>query len=84
MAGSTFWLGEYDLDTISGEPEAAVADSILGLGSRRSAERSSRVLEVVKLRGSNYLSGRHSYRISAAGVSVFPRLADTVDPRTTT
>ncbi len=80
VAGSTFWLGEYDLDTISGEPEAAVADSILGLGSRRSGERSSRVLEVVKLRGSNYLSGRHSYRISAAGVSVFPRLADTIDP----
>jgi circadian clock protein KaiC len=80
VAGSTFWLGEYDLDTISGEPEAAVADSILGLGSRRSGERSRRVLEVVKLRGSNYLSGMHSYRISAAGVSVFPRLADTADP----
>jgi circadian clock protein KaiC len=37
------------------------------------------VLEVLKLRGSNYLSGRHSYRISAAGLSAFPRLADTVD-----
>ena len=59
VAGSSFWLGEYDLDTISGEPEAAVADSILGLGHRRSGERSSRVLEVIKLRGSNYLSGRH-------------------------
>jgi circadian clock protein KaiC len=79
VAGSTFWLGEYDLDTISAEPEAAVADTILGLGSRRSGERSSRMLEVVKLRGSNYLSGQHSYRISAAGLSVFPRLADTGD-----
>jgi circadian clock protein KaiC len=79
VAGSSFWLGEYDLQTISGEPEAAVADSILGLGSRRSAERSSRALEVVKLRGSDYLSGEHSYRISAAGLSVFPRLADIVD-----
>ena len=79
MAGSSFWLGEYDLDTISGEPEAAVADSILGLGYRQSGERSSRLLEVIKLRGSNYLSGRHAYRISAAGLSVFPRLADTVD-----
>ena len=79
VAGSSFWLGEYDLDTISGEPEAAVADSIIGLGYRRSGERSSRVLEVIKLRGSNYLSGQHSYRISAAGLSVFPRLADTVD-----
>jgi circadian clock protein KaiC len=79
VAGSSFWLGEYDLDTISGEPEAAVADGILGLGYRQSGERSSRMLEVVKLRGSNYLSGRHAYRISAAGLSAFPRLADTVD-----
>ena len=79
VAGSSFWLGEYDLDTISGEPEAAVADSILGLGYRQSGERSSRLLEVIKLRGSNYLSGRHAYRISATGLSVFPRLADTVD-----
>jgi circadian clock protein KaiC len=78
--GSSFWLGEYDLDeTDSGEPEFAVADSILGLGSRRTGERSSRVLEVRKLRGSNYLSGQHSYRISTAGLRVFPRLADTVD-----
>jgi circadian clock protein KaiC len=79
VAGSSFWLGEYDLETISAEPEAAVADTILGLGYRQSGQRSSRVLEVVKLRGSNYLSGRHAYRISAAGLSVFPRLADTVD-----
>ena len=79
VAGSSFWLGEYDLDTITGEPEFAVADSILGLGSQRNSERSSRVLEVLKLRGSDYLSGQHSYRISAAGLSVFPRLADTVD-----
>ena len=82
VAGSSFWLGEYDLDTISGEPEAAVADSILLLGSSRAAERSIRRLEVIKLRGSNYLSGRHAYRISAAGLSVFPRLADTVDTST--
>src|SRR5437764_976290 len=39
VAGSSFWLGEYDLETISGEPEAAVADSILGLGFRSSGER---------------------------------------------
>jgi circadian clock protein KaiC len=79
VAGASFWLGEYDLATITGEPEFAVADSILGLGSQRSGERSSRVLEVLKLRGSSYLSGQHSYRLSAGGVSVFPRLADTGD-----
>jgi circadian clock protein KaiC len=37
------------------------------------------VLEVLKLRGSSYLSGQHSYRISAGGLSVFPRLADIAD-----
>lgn len=79
VPGSSFWLGEYDLETITGEPEFAVADGILALGSRRSLERSSRVLEVLKLRGSAYLSGQHSYRISGAGLSVFPRLADAVD-----
>jgi circadian clock protein KaiC len=79
VAGSSFWLGEYQVDTIFDEPESAVADSILSLGSRRSGERTSRVLEVVKLRGSNYLSGQHSFRITAAGLSAFPRLADTVE-----
>ncbi len=79
VAGSSFWLGEYDLDTISGEPEAAVADGILGLGYLQSGERSSRLLEVIKLRGSDYLSGRHAFRITPAGLSAFPRLADTVD-----
>jgi circadian clock protein KaiC len=79
VAGSSFWLGEYRLDTIFDEPESAVADSILGLGSRRAGERSGRVLEVVKLRGSNYLSGQHAFRISPAGLSAFPRLADTID-----
>ncbi|HEX4109350.1 MAG TPA: ATPase domain-containing protein [Solirubrobacteraceae bacterium] len=79
VTGSSFWLGEYDLDTITGEPEFAIADSILGLGSQRAGERSSRVLEVLKLRGSGYLSGQHAYRISARGLSVFPRLADTID-----
>jgi circadian clock protein KaiC len=79
VAGSSFWLGEYDLETITGEPEFAVADSILALGSQRSRERSGNVLEVLKLRGSAYLSGQHSYRISGAGLSVFPRLADALD-----
>ncbi|MGH2851880.1 MAG: RAD55 family ATPase [Solirubrobacteraceae bacterium] len=79
VAGSGLWLGEYDLDTITGEPEFAVADSILALGSERTSERSSRALEVLKLRGSGYLSGQHAYRIGAGGLSVFPRLADTID-----
>ena len=35
-----------------------------------------RYVSVRKLRGSNFLSGDHVYRITAGGLVVFPRLAD--------
>ena len=38
-----------------------------------------RVLEVLKLRGSDYASGQHGYRLSGDGLDVFPRLADDGD-----
>ncbi len=38
------------------------------------------MLQVVKLRGSGFLSGGHAYRLSNGGIDVFPRLADPVDP----
>ena len=38
--------------------------------------REFRYLQVLKLRGSGFLSGKHACRISAAGLDVFPRLAD--------
>jgi circadian clock protein KaiC len=36
-------------------------------------------LEVLKLRGSDYASGQHGYRVTGEGLDVFPRLADTRD-----
>jgi circadian clock protein KaiC len=41
-------------------------------------ERTLRLIQVAKLRGSDFSSGRHGYRLSAAGITVFPRLADPV------
>src|SRR3954451_12598579 len=35
-----------------------------------------RFVQVLKLRGSSYLSGGHAYLLSADGMRVFPRLAD--------
>jgi circadian clock protein KaiC len=35
-----------------------------------------RLLQVRKLRGSDFLSGRHAYRLSNTGLNLFPRLAD--------
>ena len=76
---SSFWVGEYGLDDIAREPEFAVADAIIQLSSTMVNERENRVLQVLKLRGSGFLSGQHAYRLSEKGVDVFPRLADIGD-----
>jgi len=76
MAINSFWIGEYAVDEIASAPEFAVADAIIALDARRLGDRTVRSLQVLKLRGSDFLSGVHSYRLSADGLSVFPRLAD--------
>ena len=79
---SSLWVGEYEPDEATDSPEFAVADAVIGLETRRSAERSIRYLSVRKLRGSDFLSGDHVYRITAGGLVVFPRLADLRDDAT--
>ena len=76
---TSLWIGEYDGTELSTAPEFAVADAIVSLSSDRIGQRELRVLQVLKLRGSGFLSGRHAYRLSEAGMDVFPRLADPVD-----
>ena len=73
---TTFWIGEYGRDEISTAPEFAVADGIISLTTRREAERAIRHLEVLKLRGTGFMSGEHAYRITHQGLRVFPRLAE--------
>jgi len=76
---SSFWLGEYGEDEIAAAPEFAVADAIISLATTRAAERESRSLRILKLRGSEFAPGKHAYRLSADGIDVFPRLADEAD-----
>jgi circadian clock protein KaiC len=73
---TSFWIGEYDGEDPLGKPEFTVADAILHMSARRISERELREFEVRKLRGSDFLMGRHAYRLSSEGVDVFPRLAD--------
>ena len=77
--GASFWVGEYDRDEVATAPEFAVADGVIALGTRSFGDRSGRVLEVLKLRGSDYSAGQHGYRLSDEGLDVFPRLADARD-----
>ena len=77
---SSFWVGEYAPDDIAKEPEFAVADAIVQLSTVMLSERETRVLQILKLRGSGFLSGQHAYRLSERGLDVFPRLADIGNP----
>ena len=76
----SIWVGEYGEAELSSAPEFAVADAIVSLSSLTAGQQELRALQVLKLRGSRFLSGKHAYRLSEGGVEVFPRLADPVDP----
>ncbi len=76
IAVSSLWVGEYEHDEATNSPEFAVADAVIGVETKRASERSTRFLSVRKLRGSDFLSGDHVYRITPDGLVVFPRLAD--------
>ena len=73
---SSLWIGEYTPDSLTTAPVFAVADAILSLSTEHDGPRQMRLLEVLKLRGSDFASGRHAYRLSSGGIRVFPRLAD--------
>jgi circadian clock protein KaiC len=73
---TSFWIGEYDVGEQTTAPEFAVADAIVSLSSQQPDQRELRVLQVHKLRGSSFQSGKHAYRLSGHGIEVFPRLAD--------
>ena len=79
FALSTLWVGEYGVEQLESMPEAAVADAILSLGTEQVGVRDRRVIRVLKLRGSAYLSGGHSYQITDRGLDAFPRLADPME-----
>lgn len=76
---SVFWVGEYTADDIAQAPEFAVADSIVSLSREDTGVREFRYLQVLKLRGSDFMSGKHACRLTAGGIDVFPRLADPGD-----
>lgn len=78
-ATTSIWNAPYTLEQALEVAEFAAADGVIGLDIKRRDGREMRVLQVLKLRGSGFRSGEHAYRISAAGLDVFPRLADAQD-----
>lgn len=77
---TAFWLGEYRTSDIASAPEFAVADAIIALLREDTGLREHRYVQVLKLRGSGFLAGKHGCRITDEGIAVYPRLADPGDP----
>jgi circadian clock protein KaiC len=71
---TTLLVGEYAPEELLTLPEFAIADGILRLTNERHALTSVRMLEVHKLRGAAYVSGRHFFEITRAGLAVYPRV----------
>jgi circadian clock protein KaiC len=78
-ATTSIWNAPYTHDQALEVAEFAAADGVISLDIQRREGRELRVMQVLKLRGSGFLSGEHAYRISPAGLDVFPRLADQQD-----
>ena len=79
---TAFFLGEYNEAMISSLPEFAVADGMLELACKKESARDERYMRVLKLRGSSYQEGMHAFRITKAGLEVFPRLTSPTIPST--
>jgi circadian clock protein KaiC len=70
---TTFLVGEYAEADMPNNPVFTVADGLLWLS--QDVERNSvvRKLQVMKLRGQASMPGLHTFRITEAGIQVFPR-----------
>lgn len=70
---TTFLIGEYVQADMRDNPIFTVADGLLWLS--QVAERNSvvRKMQVMKLRGQEAVPGLHTFRITSAGLQVFPR-----------
>jgi circadian clock protein KaiC len=71
---TTLLLGEYTTQELEWAPEFAIADGIIRLDTQPQELATVRVLEVLKLRGANVVSGQHSFEITGAGLAVYPRV----------
>jgi len=71
---ATLLVGEYTDEEMATYAEFAIADGILRFSTSREELTAARVVEVLKLRGANCVTGRHFFEIGAEGLTFFPRV----------
>jgi circadian clock protein KaiC len=72
---TAFLVGEYYPEEVGRYPEFTMADGIFHLLLATQNYRATREIEVLKLRGSTYASGRHFFDITPGGLVVYPRVS---------
>jgi circadian clock protein KaiC len=70
---TTFLIGEYITSESASSPVFTVADGILWLSQSMHRNSMVRKIQVVKMRGQAHISGLHTFRMSDAGLNIFPR-----------
>jgi circadian clock protein KaiC len=79
---TSFLISEYEADELR-HPVFTVADGILWLTQMTDRNSVVRKLRVVKVRGQGFMSGLHTFRISDAGLQVYPRIPEQQQARRT-
>ena len=74
-------VGEYTEAEAASDAEFAIADGIIRFTNSRYELTAVREVEVLKLRGADYVTGRHFYEIGNDGLAFFPRVRtpDSID-----
>ena len=67
-------VGEYTETEATSDPEFAIADGIIRFTNSRHELTAVREVEVLKLRGADYVTGGHFYEIGQDGLAFFPRV----------
>jgi circadian clock protein KaiC len=70
---TTFLIGEYFEEEMRSNPVFTVADGLFWLSQNIERNSIVRKIQIMKLRGQASVPGLHTFRISAAGLQVFPR-----------
>jgi circadian clock protein KaiC len=71
---TTFLIGEYVEGEIRDNPVFTVADGIIWLAQNRERNSVVRKMQIIKMRGQATMPGLHTFRITSAGIQVFPRI----------
>lgn len=75
-----FFVGEYTDEEMEQEPIFAIADGIVTLSRRERGMQTIRYIELLKMRGTNYFSGKHPVTITRDGITIYPRVTTPPEP----